>query len=95
MASDKSKKVQVLASRIKGKGEGEKVLADFWDYTCDLTVKTAFWKSKVASDTSEAEIQQQTISDSEESLKLELSDTSEDTKVERKGPGKRPASSNL
>ena len=53
MASDKSKVLQVLASRIKGKGEGEKVLADFWDYTCDLTVKTAFWKSKVASDTSE------------------------------------------
>ena len=90
MSKSKNKIYQVLASRIKGKGEGENVLADFWDSTCDLTVKTAFWKSKVASDTSEvcntfhtcvaiyplslvcylncyfqAEIQQQTISDSE------------------------------
>ena len=47
MATSKSKKVQVLASRIKGKGGGEEVLSDFWDYTCDLTVKTAFLKSKV------------------------------------------------
>ena len=42
MASDKRNKVQVLASRIKGMGDGEEVLIDFWDYTCDLTVKTAF-----------------------------------------------------
>ena len=42
-----NKKAQVLASRIMGKGDGEKVLTDFWDYTCDLTVKTAFWKSTV------------------------------------------------
>ena len=47
MAANKTKKAQVLASRIKGKGEGEEVLTDFWDYTCDLTVKTAFWKSNV------------------------------------------------
>ena len=53
MASDKRNKVQVLASKIKGMGDGEEVLIDFWDYTCDLTVKTAFWKSKAASDTSE------------------------------------------
>ena len=43
MAANKTEKAQVLASRIKGKGEGEEVLSDFWDYTCDLTVKTAFW----------------------------------------------------
>ena len=46
-AANKTKKARVLASRIKGKGEGEEVLTDFWDYTCDLTVKTAFWKSNV------------------------------------------------
>ena len=45
MATSKSKKVQVLASRIKEKGEGEEVLSEFWDYTCE--VKTAFLKSKV------------------------------------------------
>ena len=37
--------MRVLASRIKGKGEEEEVLSDFWDYTCDLAVKTAFWRS--------------------------------------------------
>jgi len=47
MAANRSEKAQVLASRIKGKGDGEEVLTDFWDYTCDLTVKTAFWKSNV------------------------------------------------
>lgn len=47
MTANKTKKAQVLASRIKGRGEGEEILTDFWDYTCDLTVKTAFWKSNV------------------------------------------------
>jgi len=47
MAACKSKRVQVLASRIKGKGSDEQVLSDFWDYTCDLVVKTAFWKSSI------------------------------------------------
>ena len=37
----------MLASRIKGKGSDEQVLSDFWDYTCDLVVKTAFWKSSI------------------------------------------------
>ena len=37
----------MLASRIKGKGSDEQVLSDFWDYACDLVVKTAFWKSSV------------------------------------------------
>ena len=53
MASDPRNKVQVLASRLKGMGNGVEVLSDFWDYACDLTVKTAFWKSKVVIDTSE------------------------------------------
>ena len=47
MAANKTKKARMLASRIKGKGDGEEVLTDFWDYACDLTVKTAFWKSNV------------------------------------------------
>jgi len=55
MAANKSKKAQVLASRIRGKGEGEEVLTDFWDYTCDLTVKTAFWKNSIVQQLLKAE----------------------------------------
>ena len=53
ISKSKSKMYQVLASRMEGKGDGENLFADFWDYLCDLTVKTAFWKSSVAFDTSE------------------------------------------
>ena len=47
LATHKNKKFWVLASRIKGEGDGEVLLSDFWDYICDLAVKTAFWRSNI------------------------------------------------
>ena len=60
----------MLASRIKGKGSDEQVLSDFWDYICDLVVKTAFWKSSIVQQLTQQDQGPDMRSKESEALKL-------------------------